>query len=315
MAIHEPMHEQQRGLGISRNPMSDRDEKLLVLQAFSPIGDIRLSFREPSETQIAVLCERLVEGRYDKPLLVEDRETRSLCFSIDGAVQTEMWLDEPETLVSAYTRKMMGFLLFRKRPREVVMIGLGGGSLAKFCHRHLPSTRMTVVEINADVIAFRSHFQIPPDDSRLRVIHGDGSAYVAAMARSNQSTDVLLVDAFDRQGIATAVTKRSFLQDAHRVLSRHGIFVMNLVADHEAYQRYIEEIRLIFGGPVIAVPVDNGGNMVVFAGRALRNRRRLTAATRNAQHVEARLGLQFPTLLQRTREFQNRLPLQDQGVG
>jgi spermidine synthase len=86
-----------------------------------------------------------------------------------------MWLDEPDTLVSAYTRKMMGFLLFRKRPRGVVMIGLGGGSLVKFCHRHLPSTRMTVVEINARVIALRSHFQIPPDDSRLRVINEDGS--------------------------------------------------------------------------------------------------------------------------------------------
>jgi spermidine synthase len=295
--------------------MSDKDEKLLGLQGFSPERDIRLSVREPTETQIARLWKRLAQSHYDKPILMEDRETRSLYFSIDGCVQSEMRLDEPESLINAYTRKMMGFLLFRKRPREVVMIGLGGGSLAKFCHRHLPSTRMTVVEINAAVIALRSHFQIPPDDSRLRIIHGDGSAYVAAMVRSNQSTDVLLVDAFDRQGIATAVTERSFLQDARRVLSRHGIFVMNHVAEHGEYQRYIEEIRLVFGGPVIAVPVDNGGNMVVFAGRALRNRRRLTAATRNAQHVEARLGLQFPTLLQRTREFQNRLPLQDQGVG
>jgi spermidine synthase len=163
---------------------------------------------------------------------------------------------------------------------------------------------MTVIEINAGVIALRSHFQIPPDDSRLRVINEDGSAYVAAMARSNQSIDVLLVDAFDRQGIATAVTERSFLQDARRVLSTRGIFVMNLVADLEMCKRYIEEIRSVFG-PVIAVAVDNGGNVVVFAGRALRNRRSLNAATRNAQHIEARLGLHFPTLLQRTHEFQN----------
>jgi hypothetical protein len=27
-------------------------------------------------------------------------------------------------------------------------IGLGGGSLAKFCYRHLPNSRITVVEIN-----------------------------------------------------------------------------------------------------------------------------------------------------------------------
>ena len=294
--------------------MSDRDEKLLVVNGYSPEGDTWLSFREPVETQIAVLCKRLGEDRYDKPFLVENRKTRSLRFEIHGAVQTEMWLDEPETLVSAYTRKMMGFLLFRKRPRKVVMIGLGGGSLAKFCHRHLPATRMTVIEINAGVIALRSHFQIPPDDSRLRVINGDGSAYVAAMARSNQSTDVLLVDAFDRQGIATAVTERSFLQDARRVLSTLGIFVMNLVADLEVCKRFIEEIRSVFGGPVIAVEVDNGSNVVVFAGCALRNRRRLIAATRNAQHIEARLGLHFPTLLQRTREFQNELLLQDKAV-
>jgi spermidine synthase len=186
--------------------MSDSDAKLFVLHGYSPEGDTWLSFREPNETQIAVLCKSLVEDRYDKPFLVENRKTRSLCFGIDGAVQSEMWLDDPETLVSAYTRKMMGFLLFRRRPREVLMIGLGGGSLAKFCHRHLPSARMTVIEIDTGVIALRSHFQIPPDDSRLRVINGDGSAYVAAMAQSNQRTDVLLVDAFDRQGIATAVT-------------------------------------------------------------------------------------------------------------
>ena len=295
--------------------MSDSDKKLLVLRAYSPEGDTWLSFREPTETPIGSFVRRLVEGGYDKPFLVENRKTRSLCFAIDGAAQSEMRLDDPETLVTAHTRKMMGFLLFRKRPREVVMIGLGGGSLAKFCHRHLPSTRMTVIEINASVIALRSHFQIPPDDSRLRVINGDGSAYVAGMARSNQSTDVLLVDAFDRHGIATAVTERSFLQDACRVLSTHGIFVMNFITDLELCKHHIEKIRSVFGGPVIAVTVDHGGNVVVFAGRALRNRRRLISASRNAEHIEARLGLHFPTLLQRTREFHDQLLLQNEAVG
>jgi len=80
------------------------------------------------------------------------------------------------------------------------------------------------------------------------------------------------------------------------------------------YKCYIEKIRSVFGGPVIAVAVDNGGNVIVFAGRALRNRRRLIAATRNAQHIEARLGLHFPTLLQRTREFHDQLLLQNKAV-
>lgn len=294
--------------------MSDRDEKLLVLQGFSPEGDTWLSFREPKRTQIAVLCKRLVEDRYDKPFLVENRRTRSLCFGIDGAVQSEMRLDDPEALVSAYTRKMMGFLLFRRRPRDVLMIGLGGGSLAKFCHRHLPTARMTVIEIDTGVIALRPHFQIPPDDSRLRVINGDGSAYVAAMAQSNQRADVLLVDAFDRQGIAPAVTERKFLQDARRVLSRRGIFVMNLVDSLAVCKRYIETIRSVFGAPVIAVNVDNGANVVVFAGRPLLNRRSLVAAPHHAQHIEGRLGLSFPTLVRLTRELQYQLLFRAEAV-
>jgi spermidine synthase len=38
----------------------------------------------------------------------------------------------------------MAFLLFNSRPDNVAMIGLGGGSLAKFCHRHLPASRIQV---------------------------------------------------------------------------------------------------------------------------------------------------------------------------
>lgn len=295
--------------------MSHRHEKLPVLRTYASEENTWVNHRNLTETQIAILYKYLGDERYDKPLLVEDQNTRSLCFSIDGPVQTEMWLDEPDTLVSAYTRKMMGFLLFRKRPRGVVMIGLGGGSLVKFCRRYLPATRMTVVEINARVIALRSQFQIPPDDLRLRVIHEDGSVYVAKMAHTDQRTDVLLVDAFDRHGIATAVTQQSFLQDARRVLSTHGIFVMNLVGDLEVCKGYIEEVRSVFAGSAIAVEVDNGGNVVVFAGRALRDRRRLHAATRNAQLVEAHLGLHFPKLLQRAREFRNQLLVRNPAVG
>ena len=52
-----------------------------------------------------------------------------------------MSLDEPDALVTAYTRKMMAFLLFNPAPKRIAMVGLGGGSLAKFCYRNLPKPR------------------------------------------------------------------------------------------------------------------------------------------------------------------------------
>ena len=60
----------------------------------------------------------------------------------------------------------------------------GGGSLAKFCYRHLPDTCITVVEINPHVIALRDEFKVPPDDRRFRVVEADGVHFAAHTAIS-----------------------------------------------------------------------------------------------------------------------------------
>jgi spermidine synthase len=93
-----------------------------------------------------------------------------------------------------YTRTMMGFLLLNPSPRTIAMVGLGGGSLVKFCRSHLRSVRMTVVENNPAVIALRKDFGIPDDDERLCVIADDGADFVR---NSVLGVDVLLVDGFD----------------------------------------------------------------------------------------------------------------------
>jgi hypothetical protein len=82
------------------------------------------------------------------------------------AVQSAMRLSAPHQLELEYTRSMMGFLLFKLHPRDIALIGLGGGSLAKFIHRHLPASRIAAVEIHPQVIsAARNWFWCPEPDS------------------------------------------------------------------------------------------------------------------------------------------------------
>ena len=171
--------------------MSASNERRFIFRGLTSSGDMLLRFREPTETIPDVLFGRIMDGSYNKPFVVEDLEFRTMCFTLDGSTQSEMRLDDPEALVSEYTRKMMGFLLFRARPQRILMIGLGGGSLVKYCHRHLPTSHITAVEIDAEVIALRSHFHVPPDDSRLRVVNEDGARHVAKMADADQRTDVI----------------------------------------------------------------------------------------------------------------------------
>lgn len=276
-------------------------DKLLVLSGFTNDRHTVFKFSEPAGMARDALFNSLLDGTYKKAFLIEEFEYRSMCFALDGCTQSEMRIDDPYALVNEYTREMMGFLAFQPRPRQVLIVGLGGGSLVKYCHRHLPATRITAVEIDPDVLALRSQFLVPPDDDRLTVIQADGADHVARMADRGEQVDAILVDAYDHAGIANAVVQRSFFENAKQILGTNGVFVMNLVVDSDDVKGHLETVRHVFGAAVI-VAVQRGGNLVIFAGQTLLDPQHARIAVRNAERAEQRLGLFFPTLIQHLNE-------------
>jgi spermidine synthase len=139
-----------------------------------------------------------------KPFVRETLTSKSLIFSIRD-VQSRMHIERPDELQFEYTQIMMGFLLFHPQPRRLLMIGLGGGSLAKFCYRHLPDTHITVVEINPHVIALRKDFCVPDDDERFVVVQDDASRF---MRRVHQRFEVILADGFDVSGLPQSLCSK-----------------------------------------------------------------------------------------------------------
>ena len=78
------------------------------------------------------------------------------------AIQSAMRIAEPDALALDYTRCMMAFLLFHPEPREALMIGLGGGSLAKFFLKQLKSTKVRIVELDARIVIAARDFICGP---------------------------------------------------------------------------------------------------------------------------------------------------------
>ncbi len=121
-----------------------------------------------------------MKGPYDKPFIVDSGRRRFLHFDLD-CVQSAMYLEDPNRLCLAYTRRMMTFLLFNRAPRHILLLGLGGGSLAKFCYESLPRAIIIAVEPNPDVIALREEFLIPAMTFAFRVVQADGADYIARL--------------------------------------------------------------------------------------------------------------------------------------
>lgn len=177
-------------------------------------------------------------------------------------IQSRMSLLQPDALDLAYTRMMMGFLLFAPAPAHIAMVGLGGGSLAKFCHRHLPESRITVAEVDPAVIALRDTFLVPADDERFAVVQQDGADFVR---RGDLAPDVLLLDGFDAAGLPAQLCTQGFYDDCHEMLAPDGIMVANLHVNRPHRQASLERIRNRYGAAVFEVMDDDMTNSVVFA--------------------------------------------------
>ncbi|MDO9004444.1 MAG: fused MFS/spermidine synthase [Aquabacterium sp.] len=196
------------------------------------------------------------------PSIHKNRQTLSL--SLDSPlIQSCMRRNDPNALILDYTRAMMGFLLFKPQPASMLMIGLGGGSVPKYCHLHLPGADITTVEINPDVIALRDEFLIPTDNERFRVICADGAAFVA---QTQRRYDVLMVDGFTGEGQPEALCSRHFYDACQAALSDEGMLVVNLHAEMPRCGELTQRIERCFGGHAVSVATDDGDNCVVLAG-------------------------------------------------
>jgi spermidine synthase len=215
-----------------------------------------------------------------KPYLLENDGMLSLQFDA-LCLQSEMNIEDPDQLVFSYTRAMMSFLLFEPSPKRIAMIGLGGGSLAKYCYRYLPQAEIAVVEINPDVIALRNEFAIPADDARFKVLLGDGAVFVK---ESSELFDVLMVDGFDSSGMPDDLCSQQFYDDCFASLADNGIMVANLWSNNGLHGALVSRIETSFAGSVVMVNADDSPNQIVLA---FKNAGLSMSPARIKQHVNA----------------------------
>ena len=183
--------------------------------------------------------------------------------------QGAMRLDDPDRLELEYAVRMCAWLLFhdidRLAGRHLATLGLGAGSLTKFAHRVL-GMPATAVEIDARVIeACRTHFLLPPDGDRLRVIHADAADFIAS-PQVRGTIDVLQVDAYDASVQRPALDSEAFYLDCRASLREGGTVVVNLVGTGHDTRASVARLRAGLQPRMVwQFPPTQAGNVVVIA--------------------------------------------------
>lgn len=182
-----------------------------------------------------------------------------------SAIQSALRLATPDRLELHYTRALLGVLLFHPAPHEMLLVGLGGGSIARFVHAFLPDVRLTAVELDARMPAVaRAHFGLPPDDARLAVRVEEGFAHLAA----NPATyDVVLLDAFENNQPAASLCNPLAYAAARAALRANGVLAQNFMASAGQLETRLPALREAFDGRVLLMLTGDGANLIAFAFR------------------------------------------------
>jgi spermidine synthase len=202
-------------------------------------------------------------------------------FSEDGAIrylhlgtewiQGSMFLDRPYDIELEYVQRMFGWLLFMP-PSEVkgahaMQLGLGAGTITKFCYKKLKMT-CTAVELNPGVLhACRGWFRLPPDDPSLRVVLADASLEIQKPEWLG-TVDALQVDLYDDEAAAPVLDSLDFYRHCRELLTPQGIMTVNLFGRSSSYAESLAKISAAFGEDAIwAFKPTREGNAIVLAQR------------------------------------------------
>ena len=179
-------------------------------------------------------------------------------------VQGAMRLAKPDQIELDYVRMMMMWMLFCERPRHIVQLGLGSAALTRFSYQRFPDARVSVAELNPNVIDIcHAQFGLPPNDARLNVRQMDALDFVNDPANHN-SVDVLQVDLYDELARGPVLDSPEFYAACAACLTEGGVMTANVFGEHANYDKNLRHMEQAFDA-VVWLPEVHDANIVVVA--------------------------------------------------
>jgi len=221
---------------------------------------------------------------------VEAEADGTFVLRVDGSLQSQVDLADPTHLSFEYMRRIgdvIDAVAPRRQPIAVVHIGGAALSLPRYIVATRPRSRQIVLEPDEDLTEFVREALPLPKRSGIKVRCVSGRAGISSVY--DDSTDLVILDAFEREAVPANLVTSEFFTECARVLRPTGVLIANLIdgsAGLPFIRRTAATVRAVLGEGVVLAErkVLRGkgfGNVIVVASR--QPVPDLTAAGRRAQ--------------------------------
>jgi len=180
--------------------------------------------------------------------------------------QTSMAKGYPDSrLMLKYTRDMIEGFSLCPNPKDILIIGLGGGSLLKYIYKVFPNINIDVIELIPDVVSVaKKYFNIPITNN---IMTGDA---VDILNSYNKKYDLIMVDTFSSSGIPAKLKTEAFYKQIKLHLKDEGWVVANTWANTNTAPKILNGWKQVYDTVLI---LDTGkkiaGNLIIFSGNKI----------------------------------------------
>lgn len=178
----------------------------------------------------------------------------------------------PRALLSGYSWDAMSAAALLHpggAPRDILLLGLAGGTMVRSLRRLCPEARISAVEIDGDLTRLAVDY-MHLDARAIRLHHGDAYTF---LRRTRRKFDVVLDDVYlsGADDVYRPESGRDLSELYPRVLRPDGVVAVNLITDgphRRVLQRLRAGLSAGFAQQTVITP-PHGYNQAFVAGAAL----------------------------------------------
>lgn len=156
--------------------------------------------------------------------------------------------DGSKFLVFDYYKLAMGATFFLEEPKDILVIGLGGGVLVNHYKEIYPDANITSVEIDPVVAKMaKKYFSYTDDGDQYDTHIRDGRVFVKRALRKEQRYDFVVLDAFNSDYIPEHMMTKEYLEEVKGILKPGGIIMANTFSSSALFHHESETYHEVFG--------------------------------------------------------------------
>ncbi|HEY9017099.1 fused MFS/spermidine synthase [Thiomicrospira sp.] len=193
--------------------------------------------------------------------VIDTQICRSLHF--DSAVkQSRYFFQAPLSLAFEYQQVLeqkIADFSYQKPLKNLLMLGVGGGSLASKLFISEPKLQMTLVDLRQSVIDIAHDFFHLPFHKNIQTLAQDAAEFIQ---HNDQAYDVIVVDVFNENGMPDAFCQAAFLNQLVEQVKAPGLVLFNLwQSTPEPTLKVIQFFES--QGPIELFPIHSSKNLIL----------------------------------------------------